>query len=702
MDGPDLFCRPHLVAFPLAHVVLGHVQKQRLQCSEIESRGLRYSFNANARDTKCPVARLRAPFTRPQESGIYVDKPAILAARLTSRILHKKGSPQAMANLPEYKAAKIYEMGQRLLKECLQADRTLFDDGKFVWTLENLRALKSAFRPLEDNVSDTFAEKLKAQLKTQLGSNDNSDLTHRLAAEILAVYFLFPSNITAQHKKASVAEVLSWAGLDFPEGCALESALDEQIGSGGMGYNTRRPQEFGFLIDFAIKWKESDESARFQAAEHHDACRDLMDSSSEDANRKQLRHMLLHILFPDYFERIASNEHKRRIAEAFKPLLSSEIADIDDCLYAIRGELERLLDKKSIDFYWSPLSEVWYTSDTDEETGLSMDALRHKKQIVLYGPPGTGKTHRAKEIAERVIRAGLLKHVKADKYFRQYAGAKLTEYLDAHIHRLQLHPAYSYEDFVRGLHLGAGGKTEYRPGFLLRLLEEIKQDPDSPDVPHVLVLDEINRTDLSRTLGECFSLFEDRGSSVKLPGIDDHGKSLELIIPENLYVIGTMNLIDQSIEQMDFALRRRFLWVLCPFDEEAFISAAKYRWERMKSQDKWADRKSEVKWADIEKDFRALGKRAAALNELIHESPHLGAQYEIGHAYLLDVVAFLLDDLGTRPRTFLWDGKDKAKRPVEQLWDLSLKPLLTEYLSGLETLSRNDELRKLRGAFLGA
>lgn len=297
----------------------------------------------------------------------------------------------------------------------------------------------------------------------------------------------------------------------------------------------------------------------------------------------------------------------------------------------------------------------------------------------------------------------MLKHVKADKYFRQYAGEKLTKFLDAHIHRLQLHPAYSYEDFVRGLHLGAGGKTEYRQGFLLRLLEQIKQDPDSPDVPHVLILDEINRTDLSRTLGECFSLFEDRGSSVKLPGIDDHGNSLELTIPENLYVIGTMNLIDQSIEQMDFALRRRFLWVLCPFDEEAFISAAEYRWERMKSQGKRADEKSEVEWAKIERDFRALGKRAAALNELIHESPHLGAQYEIGHAYLLDVVAFLLDDLGTRcPQTFLWDGKGKAKRPVEQLWNLSLKPLLTEYLSGLETLSREDELRKLREAFLGA
>jgi 5-methylcytosine-specific restriction protein B len=166
---------------------------------------------------------------------------------------------------------------------------------------------------------------------------------------------------------------------------------------------------------------------------------------------------------------------------------------------------------------------------------------------------------------------------------------------------------------------------------------------------------------------------------------------MTLCIPKNLYVIGTMNLIDQSIEQMDFALRRRFLWVLCPFDGEALVSAAKDLWERGPCR---------VGWDKVETDFVKLAQAAKTLNGEIHSSPLLGAQYEIGHTYLLDAVSFLKDDLGTRPQTFLWKKNGKAKRPVEQTWELSLKPLILEYLSGLDAKSREAEITRLGSAFL--
>jgi 5-methylcytosine-specific restriction protein B len=89
-----------------------------------------------------------------------------------------------------------------------------------------------------------------------------------------------------------------------------------------------------------------------------------------------------------------------------------------------------------------------------------------------------------------------------------------------------------------------------------------------------------------------------------------------------------------------------------------------------------------------------------ALNNEIHGSPLLGAQYEIGHTYLLDAVSFLKEDLGTQPRTFLWKKDGKAKRPVEQTWELSLKPLILEYLSGLDAKSREAEIARLAAAFL--
>lgn len=164
---------------------------------------------------------------------------------------------------------------------------------------------------------------------------------------------------------------------------------------------------------------------------------------------------------------------------------------------------------------------------------------------------------------------------------------------------------------------------------------------------------------------------------------------MKLRIPDDLFVIGTMNLIDQSIEQIDFALRRRFLWLLCPFDAEALLNAAEAN---------WGDLKSGLNWKRIEPDFRKLAAAAAALNQEIHDSPLLGAQYEIGHTYLLDLVVFLRNFLGARPtrkQNYLWNKKGDALEPVLQIWNLSLRPLLEQYLAGLDASARNAELDRL-------
>lgn len=68
------------------------------------------------------------------------------------------------------------------------------------------------------------------------------------------------------------------------------------------------------------------------------------------------------------------------------------------------------------------------------------------------------------------------------------------------IHRLQLHPAYGYEDFVRGLHIDGNGATEYRLGYLPRLVESMARDDQK--IPHVLILDELNRTDLMGAIAQ--------------------------------------------------------------------------------------------------------------------------------------------------------------------------------------------------------
>jgi hypothetical protein len=162
----------------------------------------------------------------------------------------------------------------------------------------------------------------------------------------------------------------------------------------------------------------------------------------------------------------------------------------------------------------------------------AVDLLHEKRQVIFYGPPGTGKTFVAQALGEHVRAAG---------------GAWQL---------VQFHPAYSYEDFFEG----------YRPskpeddGALqfdlqrgpLRLLAE--QAASNPDAPYLLVIDEINRGNIAKIFGELYFLLEYRDKPIRLQYSPDQPFEL----PENLFLIGTMNTADRSIALVDSALRRRF------------------------------------------------------------------------------------------------------------------------------------------------
>jgi 5-methylcytosine-specific restriction protein B len=585
-----------------------------------------------------------------------------------------------MAKSSEHDANSIYEVAKILRDRCLQADGSILWENANIWTLQNLESIHSGFVAAPDSSDRSFLEKFRDQVTPK--GND----VIRLAAELVTIYFLFPSNVGQEKKLEIVGEVLGWANEALPAGNPITPAFLRGIGGGGQGYNTRRPFEIAFLIEFSLMWKRLPEQERSSALNDPWIFMDILDGL-EGSETRQIRHMLLHILFPESFERIASNEHKRRIANTFTSMLDEDAPDeLDRRLLAIRSKLEKLLNRRDLDFYRTPLVEVWNDQGDGPDGSAPLEVLNHKKQIILYGPPGTGKTYQADLIADRLIRPAILASFGPDKYFKNLD--LVDKEIQSRIHSLQFHPAYGYEDFIRGLHINGSGGTEYRLGALPLLIDNITKD--DPAIPHVLILDEINRTDLSRTLGECFSLLENRNKKIVLPGRDSFGNLMTLCMPNNLYIIGTMNLIDQSVEQIDFALRRRFLWILCPFDRNALVSASKKLWEKANSR---------IEWGRIESDFIKLAGAAYALNREIRNSQLLGPQYEIGHTYLFDVISFLREDIGTRPRTFLWN-KGKAKRPVQQVWDLSIKPLISEYLSGLDSRSREAELARLESVFL--
>lgn len=187
-----------------------------------------------------------------------------------------------------------------------------------------------------------------------------------------------------------------------------------------------------------------------------------------------------------------------------------------------------------------PLPPKYGIEDFVTETGFASEQiegwrsrLKRKKQAIFQGPPGTGKTFVAKRLAKL-----------------------LTGGEEKNIAFIQFHPSYSYEDFMQGLRpvsSGQGMAFELVKG---RFLDFCEHAALGPQEPFVLIIDEINRANLSRVFGEAMSLLEYRDQSIPLAS----GGS-PFSIPANIYLIGTMNTADRSIALIDHALRRRFSFI---------------------------------------------------------------------------------------------------------------------------------------------
>jgi len=177
--------------------------------------------------------------------------------------------------------------------------------------------------------------------------------------------------------------------------------------------------------------------------------------------------------------------------------------------------------------------------ECSEETGIDetelqrwVNNINRKGQIILQGPPGTGKTFIAKKLAEH-----------------------LTKGKDGFSEIIQFHPSYSYEDFIQGIRPRTkNGQLTYDllPG---RFLEFCKKAKFYDDIC-ILIIDEINRANLSNVFGELMYLLEYRDQEINLAGSHEPFK-----IPENVRIIGTMNTADRSIALVDHALRRRFAFI---------------------------------------------------------------------------------------------------------------------------------------------
>lgn len=253
-----------------------------------------------------------------------------------------------------------------------------------------------------------------------------------------------------------------------------------------------------------------------------------------------------------------------------------------------------------------------YMDEKDYDTLARL--ISKKKNVILQGAPGVGKTYVANRLAYSIM------NVRDEK----------------RVMMIQLHQNYSYEDFIMGFRPSdAGFELKYGPFYKF-----CKKAKDDSTKKYFFIIDEINRSNLSKILGELFMLIENdkRGSNFKLKLLYNDE---DFYVPENVYIIGMMNTADRSLAMLDYALRRRFAFFeMKPgFNTDGF---QKYC-EALNSP-----------------NFNKLIQCVKKLNSVIAQDDSLGEGFCLGHSFFCNL-------------------KDVEYQDLSDIVEYELIPLLREY-----------------------